>query len=362
MALAACDELLLVEGAMGLFDGAPPDARGATADLARILGLPVVLIVDAARMAQSIAPLVAGFAAQDRDVELGAVILNRVGSPRHEKMLRAALAPLPIPVIGAIPRAQGLTHPSRHLGLVQAGERADLETFLDGAAELIAGAVDLDAITELAERLPAPPPMPRIPPPAQRIAMANDAAFAFSYPHLLEDWRAQGAEILPFSPLADEPVPQTDLVYLPGGYPELHAGRLAAAETFLSSLRAAAQTAMIHGECGGYMVLGDGWSMPMARATPWPGCCGWKPALPTGACIWDIAICGQRPLCRGVGRGVGLGRARIPLCHDPAGRGRSAVCRPRCRGHGPAADGAARGDGQRLFRAPDRPGRSGTFL
>lgn len=141
---------------------------------------------------------------------------------------------------------------------MQAGERADLETFLDGAAELIAGAVDLDAITELAERLPAPPPMPRIPPPAQRIAMANDAAFAFSYPHLLEDWRAQGAEILPFSPLADEPVPQTDLVYLPGGYPELHAGRLAAAETFLSSLRAAAQTAMIHGECGGYMVLGDG--------------------------------------------------------------------------------------------------------
>lgn len=89
VALAACDELLLVEGAMGLFDGAPPDARGATADLARILGLPVVLIVDAARMAQSIAPLVAGFAAQDRDVELGAVILNRVGSPRHEKMLRA---------------------------------------------------------------------------------------------------------------------------------------------------------------------------------------------------------------------------------------------------------------------------------
>jgi len=255
-ALAAGDGLLIVEGAMGLFDGAA-GGGGTTADLARHLRLPVVLVVDAARMAQSVVPLVAGFAAHDRDLDLGAVILNNVGSDRHEALLRQALARLPIPVIGALRRDPTLAHPSRHLGLVQAQEREDLDLFLDTAADRVARAVDLEALQVLAEPLPAAPPAPRIRPPAQRIAMASDAAFAFAYPHLLADWRDQGAEILPFSPLADEAVPQADFVYLPGGYPELHAGRLAAAETFMSSLRSASQSAVIHVECGGYMTLGE---------------------------------------------------------------------------------------------------------
>jgi cobyrinic acid a,c-diamide synthase len=255
--LAAGSGLLLVEGAMGLFDGAPPEGRGSTAQLARHLRLPVVLVVDAARMAQSIAPLVAGFARHDREIDIGAVILNRTGSPRHERLLREALAPLPIPVVGAVPRATGLEHPSRHLGLVQAGERADLDAFIDKAAALVAAHVDMDALRVLAEPL-VPAEAPRQPPPAQRIAVASDAAFAFAYPHQLEDWRAAGAEIRPFSPLADEPVPEADLVYLPGGYPELHAGRLAAAESFLASLRRAALESLVYGECGGYMVLGEG--------------------------------------------------------------------------------------------------------
>ena len=248
--LASGPGLLLVEGAMGLFDGAPPDGRGAVADLARQLRLPVLLVVDAARMAQSIAPLVAGFAAHDPCVTVVGVILNRVGSARHEAMLRAAC---PLPVLGAVPRDAGLALPSRHLGLVQAAEHPEIEAFLSRAATTMAGRIDLDALVALAAPLPDAPRTP-IRPPAQRIAVARDAAFAFAYPHLLDGWHDAGAEILPFSPLADDAAPAADLVYLPGGYPELHAGRLAANLVFLASLKGRA----VHGECGGYMVMGDG--------------------------------------------------------------------------------------------------------
>ena len=256
-ALAAGPGLLVVEGAMGLFDGAPPDGRGATAELARILRLPVVLVVDAARMAQSVAPLVTGFARHDPAVEVAGVILNRVGSARHERILRAAL--LGTPVLGALPRAAGLAHPSRHLGLVGARERADLDALLDAAAEAVADVVDLDALAALARPLPDAPARAAPAPPAQRIAVARDEAFAFLYPHVLAEWRAAGAAVTPFSPLADEPPPpDADLVILPGGYPELHAGRLAAARRFRKGMRRAALAADIHGECGGYMALGEG--------------------------------------------------------------------------------------------------------
>lgn len=267
--LAAGPGLLLIEGAMGLFDGAPPDGCGATADLARTLDLPVVLIVDGARMAGSVAPLVAGFARHDPRVRLVGVILNRVGSARHEAMLRRALEPLHIPVLGALPRAKTLAHPSRHLGLVQAAERTDLEAYLDQVAETVETHLEIPQLVALATPLPAPLPI-RARPPAQRIAIAQDAAFGFAYPHLLADWRAAGAEVLPFSPLADNPAPDADLIFLPGGYPELHAGRLAANRCFLQSLRNASQDTIIYGECGGYMVLGDsltdadGMSHPMA--------------------------------------------------------------------------------------------------
>ncbi len=258
-ALAGGTETLVVEGAMGLFDGAPPDGRGACADLARGLGLPVVLVVDAGRMAQSVAPLVAGFAGFDPTVRIGGVVLNRLGSPRHEGMLRRALERIGMPVLGALPREAGLAHPSRHLGLVQAGERPDLDAFLDHAADLVDRHLDLDALMALAGSASPLPSQagPRVPPPAQRIALARDAAFAFSYPHLLSDWRAQGAEIRVFSPLADDAVPEADLVLLPGGYPELHTGKLAQAQVFMQSLINASQYSDIYGECGGYMVLGE---------------------------------------------------------------------------------------------------------
>lgn len=256
--LAAGEGLLIVEGAMGLFDGAPPEGKGATADLAITLGLPVVLVVDAAHMAQSVAPLVAGFAHHDRRVRLAGVILNKIGSARHEDMLRRALRPLNIPVLGAIPRTAGLNHPARHLGLVQADEHPDLQGFLDQAAHTVAQAVDLNALRAVAAPLPQPEIPPPLPPPAQRIAIAQDEAFTFAYPHLLEDWRRAGAELSFFSPLADHGPAPADLVFLPGGYPELHAARLAAADTFRAGMTAhVTRGGQVYGECGGYMVLGD---------------------------------------------------------------------------------------------------------
>lgn len=257
-ARAAGDGLLLIEGAMGLFDGAPPNGRGATADLARILQLPVVLIVDAARMSQSIAPLVMGFANHHPQVELAGVVLNRVGSDRHERILRKALTPLGLPVLGALKRNSDLNLPSRHLGLVQAAEHADLDQFLDSAADLVAKSVDLSALLALARPLPeVPAAAPKRAVFPRKVAIARDAAFSFTYPHQLRDWRHSGTGVAFFSPLADEPVPDADMVFLPGGYPELHGASLARASTFFGSLRERAKDTLIYGECGGYMVLGE---------------------------------------------------------------------------------------------------------
>ncbi len=260
--LATGDGALLIEGAMGLFDGAPPDGKGATADLARHLGLPVVLVLDTARQSQSVAALVEGFCHHQRDVNICAVILNNTGSPRHEAMLRAALAPSQLPVLGAVRRQAGLGHPSRHLGLVQASEHPDLEAYLEHVADVVAASIDLAALHALMRPLRAPDPGqhetagPAA--PAQRISIASDAAFAFAYPHLLDGWARQGSVIRRFSPLANQAPPPCDLVILPGGYPELYAAQLASNLTFLNGLRAAAAKARVYGECGGYMVLGKG--------------------------------------------------------------------------------------------------------
>lgn len=251
-------DLLLVEGAMGLFDGAA-DGTGAAADLAARFGLPVLLVVDAARQSQSVAALVRGFRDHRADVAIAGVILNRVGSARHEALLRGALQGIGMPVLAALPREDALARPSRHLGLQQAGEMADLAAYLDRAADWLAARLDLSALTSLLRARPGrAAALHPIPPLGQRIAFARDTAFAFSYPHLLAGWRAAGATLHPFSALNDEaPDDDADAVYLPGGYPELHAAQLAAAKRALEGLRrAAARGAWIYGECGGFMLLG----------------------------------------------------------------------------------------------------------
>lgn len=246
---------LIVEGAMGLFDGAPPSGKGSTAELARILNLPVILVLDVASQAQSVAAVALGFSKLAPDIKIAGLILNKVGSPRHDKMLRTALDPLGIPVLGTIYRQSNLETPSRHLGLIQAQEHDDLEGFLNTAADLVEQAIDLDALIALmAPPRKATSSATRLAPPAQSIAIASDAAFSFAYPHLLADWRAMGAEISFFSPLADQAPNPADLVFLPGGYPELHAGKLAAAQTFKSAMKSAPA---VYGECGGYMTMGE---------------------------------------------------------------------------------------------------------
>ncbi|XYK82609.1 MAG: cobyrinate a,c-diamide synthase [Labrenzia sp.] len=258
---AAGHDLLIAEGAMGLFDGAA-NGKGSAADLASLLQLPVVLVVDCAKQAQSVAALVSGFKHFRSDVKVTGVILNRVGSVRHEEMLRAALSGLDIAVFGAIPRNSDLVLPERHLGLVQAQEHPELEAFLDAAASICEDHLDLNGIRTLAQSIATPDDeLCQLPSPlGQRISVARDIAFAFSYVHLLEYWRRMGAEISFFSPLANEaPDSDADAIYLPGGYPELHAGKLTEAQTFLSGVQAAAENgALIYGECGGYMILGDG--------------------------------------------------------------------------------------------------------
>jgi cobyrinic acid a,c-diamide synthase len=263
-ALAPTDgDVLVVESAMGLFDGvaAPPGRSGSAADLATRFGLPVLLVLDISGQAQTAAAIAHGFRHQDPAVAIAGVVLNQVASERHRRMAADAIAATGLPVLGAIPRDASLTLPERHLGLVQAAEHPALAAHLDRLADLAARHLDLDAI--LAAARPLRPGVPsragRIPPPGQRIALAQDAAFSFVYPHILTGWRAAGAEILPFSPLADDPPPpQADAAWLPGGYPELHAARLAAATRFRSGLHRFAATRPVHGECGGYMALGAG--------------------------------------------------------------------------------------------------------
>ena len=256
-------EILIIEGVMGLFDGVagPPGRRGSTADLAARFRLPVLLVLDvsgqlqtAAAVARGIAELRSGGARGRRRAQPGRQRApSRTRRRRHGGVRNCRCS--------ARCRATRRSRiPERHLGLVQAGEHADLAARLDRLADMAERHLDIDAI--LAEAAPVAmggaATMPALPPPGQRVALARDRAFSFIYPHVLDGWRGSGAEIVAFSPLADEPPPpDCDSCWLPGGYPELHAGALAAARRFQDGLARFAATRPVHGECGGYMVLGE---------------------------------------------------------------------------------------------------------
>jgi cobyrinic acid a,c-diamide synthase len=256
-------DLVLAEGSMGLFDGVAAHGicgTGATADIAEMMDWPVLLVIDPSGQAQTAAAVASGLRDFRAGVRLAGVLINRVASARHTDLVRGALQAAGITVFGALPRHAAIALPKRHLGLVQAEEQREIEGLIGEAARFVGAHVDLDAVLQSAQSWAPRPLAPgqRIRPPGQRIAMARDAAFSFVYPHMLEAWRAAGAEIITFSPLADEgPDSSADVCWLPGGYPELHAGRLAANGRFRSSLRGFAETRPVHGECGGYMVLGD---------------------------------------------------------------------------------------------------------
>lgn len=339
-------DVTVTEGVMGLFDGAFVEDRladGSTAALALRTGWPVLFVLDVSGQSASAAAVAKGFHAFREGVRLGGIILNRVGGPRHEAAIRRALAEAvpDCPVLGSVPRAQGLDLPHRHLGLVQAAEHATLDAFLDAAAETVARHVDLDAVLALMRPPQSVGPgdfsPPFLPPLGQRIALARDVAFAFAYPGLLRSWQAQGAEVIPFSPLADEaPAADADAIYLPGGYPELHAGVLAASRRFRAGmLAAAARQAVIIGECGGYMTLGD--SLEDAEGTSHP-------------------MLGLLPLSTSFARRrLHLGYRRVIACAD-SGFGGAGTC---LRGHefhyaSITAEDESRAD--RLFTAEDATG------
>ncbi|AKR47837.1 MULTISPECIES: cobyrinate a,c-diamide synthase [Acetobacter] len=258
-------DVVVVESAMGLFDGlmAPEGARGAPSDIAALFGIPVLLVLDVSGQGQSVGPIAQGFARWSDAVQVHGVVLNRVASERHERLARSAVAMADLPVCGALLRQKGEVLPERHLGLVQAREHGNLAGWLSDLADKAERELDLDAILEaaapLAERKVDQVSMAKacIPPPGQRIAVADDAAFSFLYGHLSLFWRQAGAELVPFSPLANQaPDASCDACWLPGGYPELYAGQVAQAEHFKKGLQDFALKHPVHGECGGYMVLG----------------------------------------------------------------------------------------------------------
>ncbi len=253
-------DLVIGEAVMGLFDGAR-DGSGSSADLAAEFNIPIILVVQAAGQSNSVSALLHGFNSYRADTRIAGVIFNGVGSKAHGEILRNAAKAVDIPCLGLVPKSADLQLPRRHLGLVQADEKSDLEAFLNKAADIVSEAVDLQALEKLAtsavssaESL-SEPPFPN----AQHIAVAHDTAFRFIYPHLEAQWQSVGIKVSHFSPLANEaPAGQADFIYLPGGYPELHLPALAKAHVFLEALREAkARAVPIYGECGGYMVMGE---------------------------------------------------------------------------------------------------------
>lgn len=254
-------DVLLIEASMGLFDGVGEAAlrRGAAADIAARFGLPVVLVLDVSGQSQSAAAVAVGFAGFDPAVRVAGVVLNRVGSARHRDGIVAAMARAGVAVFGSIPRDPALSLAERHLGLVQAREQDGLAGYCAGLGERAERECDIDGLLAAAGVIEdgGGVSAAAVPPPGQRIALADDAAFSFMYPHVVAGWRAAGAEIVAFSPLADEAPPDgCDACWLPGGYPELHAPALAAAGRFQAGLRDFAARWPVHGECGGFMVLG----------------------------------------------------------------------------------------------------------
>lgn len=266
-------DVAVIEGVMGLFDGSDGKSdRGSTAEMAKLLGLPVLLVIDASAMARSAAALIHGYTSFDPELRVAGVILNNVGGEAHAGMIRDAVAGA-VPILGALPRANDLVVPERHLGLHLPHEaRAE---YVDQLAALVDEHIDLDALlrNSVIKRLPATAAAPALPPRA-RLAVARDEAFCFYYTDNLELLEQAGAELVPFSPISDPLPDNVDGIYLGGGYPELHADQLAANTSTRQVIRGFAERGgPIYAECGGLMYLSealelDGETHPLCGVLP----------------------------------------------------------------------------------------------
>ena len=258
---ASNSSLIINEGSMGLYDGVSSkgaSGKGATSEISIKYGWPVILIIDISGQAQSSAATALGFI-KFQKIPFAGVILNNVASARHESLVRLGMEQHQIEVLGSLPRQKDLSMPERHLGLVQAGEQENLEEKIEKFAELVEKNTDISKIQHLAksnsfykrDKLSSHPP-------GQRIAVAKDKAFSFMYPHIIDNWRFQGSEIFFFSPLNNEvPNQNVDFIWLPGGYPELYLEQISSANKTRINLIKLSEKVRIHGECGGYMVLGS---------------------------------------------------------------------------------------------------------
>ncbi|HEX2580904.1 MAG TPA: cobyrinate a,c-diamide synthase [Dongiaceae bacterium] len=245
-------DLLLIEGVMGLFDG----GEASTATAAKMLGAPVMMVMDVKGQGETARAVRNGLSAYDPAISLVATIYNRVGSDRHRTMLGAEGPSF------FLPESVALAFPARHLGLVPIREQAAFDHAIDEAADALASHIDIEALVSLAQPLNLPQSaasqIHTLFDQAAHIAVAEDDAFRFCYAHLRAQWKSASKKISVFSPLADQPPPDSaDAIFLPGGYPELHGARLAGAASFRAGMAAAARRSVpIYGECGGYMVLG----------------------------------------------------------------------------------------------------------
>ena len=272
-------DLALVEGVMGLFDGIGSSEEGSTAATARLLGLPVVLVVDAGGQAASLGALVRGFRDHDPALKLAGVVLNRVSTSRHRALLSEVLDRLEVPLLGCLPRTDALRLPSRHLGLAPAHELQSPKTHRQRWASLAEAHLDLSQLLPLLKAPdPGPDPLGVEKPSllgATPVAVASDAAFHFRYPETGELMERSGMPLIPWSPLADEPIPKEACgLILPGGFPEQHAEQLSASRNSLESLCDFAALNPVYAECGGMLLLGrsltdlNGTVHPMAGILP----------------------------------------------------------------------------------------------
>jgi len=256
------NELILIEGAMGVLDGGGKEGRGSAADLAEILSVPIILVIDASKQFHSVALAPMGLIKTRPKINLLGVILNNIGSSRHLSGARESLDRFGIELLGWLPKSPELKIPERHLGLVLPEENPEMEEFIERISVKMDRLVEVDTILQGMMDITRPndlDPKVGIDPLGQNMAIAQDKAFAFMYSHLIAYWQERGANILPFSPLADEgPDAEADAVFLPGGYPEIHLPQLAGKSKFISGMnKARERNALIYGECGGFMVLGD---------------------------------------------------------------------------------------------------------
>lgn len=288
---AAGLDVAVIEGMMGLHDGADPETdAGSTAQIAKLLQCPVLLVLDGSALARSAGAVALGYRSFDPDVRLAGVILNRVSGEGHAAYLRPAIERgANLPVLGWLPPEPEATIPERHLGLVSAGEAKNLETRVARLADLIEAHLDLDQLLELARS--APPlslPVParvKAEPPRARIAVARDEAFCFYYPDNLALLEAAGAEIVPFSPLRDTVLPPgAQGLYLGGGYPELHAARLSENSAIRAAIADAARSGLpLYAECGGFMYLCE-------SLTDLAGCSHTMAGLLPGRCVMEARL------------------------------------------------------------------------